>query len=578
MHTRKLTVMLMMLSVLWISITAHAQDNLLQNPGFNNSGSYNANTTSRSDFNIAPNWSGWQTNSPSTESWMNVDPIGFPHTGEFVYEGDASQNIGKGDGTFTAAVYQTLGGVVEGNTYRFSAWVFQDSETGSGTQTRVGIGSNVGGNPFGSPITWSPWMTSIDSWQQITVEATVPAGSITVFIYSTQSQPRSQNQNYYDDASLILVSGEGAIDVGDGQEDGEDGDDTAPPAPPTSTPQTFAPFVSAQSPQEGGRITHTVVSGDTLPAIAVAYGVPTTEILALNGITRDEARFLRIGQILIISEGDPDAEQDEPDATTEDDEDSSEEDNSEDSDNEDNDNEDSDGFASPTPQVVAEQVTDIPTPTDTSDDEDDSSTADDEDDEEPEDEKEPTQVPSPTPIPATPTNAPTAPVVEATDSDPLSIETGVCTLMFDDANNNNIQDSDEDLLSGGQITLSDTSGAVLQEYVTDGSEPFCFEELAPANYTMRGTAPDGFGLNSSLRAVSVIAGEAFVVEYGAVAGLEVATIPTANVSDVDDTPEIIEEEPDPLGNIRNIAGILVLGVAGAVLLGGIVVGVLVGRR
>ncbi|MEM9952844.1 MAG: LysM peptidoglycan-binding domain-containing protein [Chloroflexota bacterium] len=552
MPTRKLTIVLIALSALWMSITSNAQDNLLQNGGFNNSGNYvdQRPAGSEQSFAIAPGWNGWQTNSPSTQSWQNIGPIAFPHTGDSKREGDASQNIGRGDATFTAAVYQTIGGVAEGNTYRFSAWVFQDSEAGSGSQTRVGIGSNVGGNPFGSPITWSPWMTSIDSWQEITVEATVPAGSITVFIYSTQSQPRAQNQNYYDDAELILVSGEGTVDVGDGEEDPENPD--APPPPPTSTPQTFAPFVSVQATQESGRITHTVVTGDTLAAIAVAYGVPSSEILELNGLTRDEARFLRIGQVLIISEGNPDAPSDEAESQ-------------EAEENEDTDEGSGGGFTSPTPQTVADAATDIPTPTDVPE-------------EEATEELEPTEIPSATPIPATPTDAPTAPVVQATDSDPLSIETGVCTLMFDDSNNNNIQDADEDLLSGGQITLSDTTGDILQEYVTDGSEPFCFEELAPGSYTMRGIAPDGFGLNSSLRAVSVVAGEAFVVEYAAVEGLEVATIPTVTTSDADDPADIIEEEPDPINNIRNIAGILVLGIAGAVLLGGIVVGVLVGRN
>ena len=443
--------------------------------------------------------------------------------------------------------------MAEGNTYRFNVWVFHDSDSGSGSQTRVGIGSNVGGNPLGSPITWSPWMTAIDSWQEVTVEATVPAGSITVFIYSTQSSPNAGNQNYYDDAELILVSGEGTVDVGDGQEGGEG--TVAPPPPPTSTPRTFAPFVNAQPTQESGRVVHTVQPGDTLAAIAVAYGVPSSEILELNNLTRDQARFLAVGQQLIISEGNPDAEV-EVDETEE---------------VEETEDADGDGFASPTPQEEEdeEEPTDIPTPTEIPT------------EEEVEETEEPTPdfSPTPTEIPATPTNAPTAPVEQGDESDPLEIDTGVCTIMFDDLNANNIQDADEEPMSGGQISVEDSSGEIVQEYVTDGSEPFCFEELDAGTYTMRGVAPDGYGLNIPVRAVSVQAGQVFTVPFAAVEGLEVAVVPTVDTTAGDDDPaEIIEEEPDPISNIRNVAGIIVLAIAGAVLLGGIVVGVIIGRN
>ncbi|MGB7337325.1 MAG: LysM peptidoglycan-binding domain-containing protein [Phototrophicaceae bacterium] len=553
MPKRKFTIMLLLFAALWITITTHAQENLLQNPGFNGSGSYvdQRPAGATQPFAIAPGWNGWQTTSPRTTSWMNLEPIAFPHTGDSKREGDASQNVGRGDSTFTAAVYQTIGGVAEGNTYRFSVWVFQDSETGSGSQTRVGIGSNVGGNPFGSPITWSSWSGAIDSWQQLTVEATVPAGSITVFIYSTQSVPKPQNQNYYDEATLVLLNADGTVNVGAGQEATANPDGTVmPPAPPTSTPQVFAPFVNAQGAQDSGRIVHTVTSGDTLAAIAVAYGVPSAEILELNGLTREEARFLRIGQQLIISEGNPDAAEEPADETEE-------------PTDETNETAQSSGFASPTPRTAAQASTDIPTPTVVPT--------------EATEEPTPDVSPTPTEIPATPTDAPTAPVEQGSDSDPLAIDTGVCTLMFDDLNNNNIQEAGEDLLEGGQITLSDDTDTVLQEYITDGSEPFCFEELSAGNYTMRGTAPDGYGLNTSLRAVNVQAGQVFTVSYAAVEGLEVAVIPTVNTSAVDDEP-IIEETPDPLGNIRNIAGILVLGIAGAVLIGGVVVGFIVGRN
>lgn len=548
MPIRKFSLALVFLMSLWMSISTQAQENLLQNPGFNQAGNYVDQRPGGSDqaFAIAPGWNGWFTNTPSTQSWMNINPIAFPHTASFKREGDASQNIGRGDATFTAAVYQTISGVAEGTTFRFRAWALQDSDQGSGTQTRVGIGSNVGGNPLGSPITWSPWMRAQDSWQQMTVEATVPAGSITVFIYSTQSAPRPGNQNYYDQASLVIV-GDGEINVGDGQETADG--TVVPPAPPTSTPQTFAPFVSIQPTQESGRIVHTVQTGDTLAAIAVAYGVPSQQILDLNGITREQARFLRIGQELVISEGDPNAV-DEPEI----DETEEVEDTGDDS--------EASGFASPTPQEVAQESTDIPTPTEVA----------------VEETEEPTPDVSPTPtdIPATPTDAPPAPVEEGEDGDPLAIDTGVCVLMFEDGNSNNVQDAEEGLLDSGTITLEGNGDP--QEYITDGSEPFCYEELDAGLYTMRAVAPDGYGLASSVRSISVQAGQVFTVRFAAVEGLEVAAAPTVDTTVTDAQPDIIEEEPDPINNLRNLAGIIVLGLAGVVLLGGLVVGFIVGRR
>ncbi|MEL6406417.1 MAG: LysM peptidoglycan-binding domain-containing protein [Chloroflexota bacterium] len=570
-----ITALAMMLLALALFVseqpTSYAQTNLLQNGGFEGPGSYVDQRPAgvEESFAIAGGWNGWQTDTPSTEPWMNIPPIAFPHTGSFVQDG-TSQNIGRGNGTFTAAVYQTIGGVAEGTTFRFSSWVFQDNSAGNGAQTRIGIGSNVGGDPFGTPITWSPWLTAIDSWQQISVEATVPAGSVTVFIYSTQRLPDNANQNYYDDAELINVGEGGDVNVGDGSEGGGEGDEAAPPAPPTSTPQTFAPFVSAQGGDDSGRIVHTVQSGDTLAAIAVAYGVSSSEILELNGLTSEQARFLRVGQELIISEGDPDAA-----ASGEDD---TETDTSEES--ADSDSGSGGGFASPTPAEVAaatEEPTPIPSPTPVPEDTED---ADDEEDADVELTKaEPTFTPEPTEIPATATDAPSAPVDQGEDSDPLDIETGVCALMFEDANSNTIRDGEEGLLADGVIVLSDSTGAVIEEYTTDGeSEPHCFEELAPGNYQMRATAPTGFGLASSSRAVNIQAGQAFTVSFGAIAGLEVAEVPTlVPDTDADADTEIIEEDADASNNFRNLAGILVLGLAGVVLVGGIAVGVVVGR-
>jgi LysM repeat protein len=66
----------------------------------------------------------------------------------------------------------------------------------------------------------------------------------------------------------------------------------------TSAPQ-YAPFVKTQAPQSDGSIVHTVVAGDTLSSIAVAYHVTVAQIRALNNLDPDNS-VLQIGQKLLI--------------------------------------------------------------------------------------------------------------------------------------------------------------------------------------------------------------------------------------------------------------------------------------
>ncbi len=536
----------LMLVLLWSVMPQTAvwaqDDNLLTNGSFDEPGQYQP--AGRGDFTFAPGWSGWYTNSPSTESWMNLDPIAYPHTADFRYDGNASQNVGRGDATFTAAAFQVVDGIAEGTTLRASAWVLQDNDEGNGARTRIGIGSNVGGNPLAAQIEWSPWLRAIDSWQQITVEATVPAGSVTVFIYSTQDSPNPGNQNYYDQAELVVVGQGQEVNVGD----------TATPAvPPTNTPPPFAPFVNPQEPDESGRIEHTVRSGDTLAAIAVAYGVSVDEIRQLNNLSSD---ILQLGQVLLIQEASPDSgdesgqgggggEAEETEAVT----DASAEESAESS--------ESGGFASPTPTLTPQEVAQEPTATAT-----------------------PDVTATPTPIPATPTIAPTAPVEEGEEADPLEIASGVCVLMFEDDNQNAVQEPGEELLAGGLITIEDSTGAQ-ETYTTDGEqEPFCFAELAAGTYDVSAQAPAGYGLvNSASLVVNMQAGQQFTLRFAAAEGLEVAQAPTPDNDVMDAEPEIVEEAPQDSGNsLRNIAGVIVMALAGVVLLGGIGVAVLVGRR
>jgi hypothetical protein len=75
------------------------------------------------------------------------------------------------------------------------------------------------------------------------------------------------------------------------------------------------------------------------------------------------------------------------------------------------------------------------------------------------------------------------------------------------------------------------------------------------------------------------AGQQFTLRFAAAEGVEVAQAPTPDNDVIDAEPEIVEEPPQDSGtSLRNIAGVIVMALAGVVLLGGIGVAVLVARR
>jgi len=271
-------------------LPVQAQENLLGNAKFE------ANYTGRGrgDFNFAEGWGGWFTEEPRSESWMNLPPNAFPHTSYFKYGGEAAQSISKGSGTFTAAAYQEVSGIPAGAILRGSAFVLIENAPDANARVRIGIGDNVGNNPFAN-ITWSGWMTSLEEYRQITVDHTSAGGTVTLFIYATQDFPNDPNAVYFDDASLQIV-GQGEVPSESGEEE------ASQPEPPR--PSGVA-FVSPQDTSANDGIEHTVQSGDTLASIATGYGVSMNEIMGLNGL--DKTSVLQIGQVLTIATPDPNA-------------------------------------------------------------------------------------------------------------------------------------------------------------------------------------------------------------------------------------------------------------------------------
>jgi LysM repeat protein len=81
-------------------------------------------------------------------------------------------------------------------------------------------------------------------------------------------------------------------------------DDTQVALPPAPTiDPTFVTSqgaISTDAPLPEGCIRHTLVEGEFPSSLAVTYGVSFLDIMAVNNMTEDDARLLRIGSVLII--------------------------------------------------------------------------------------------------------------------------------------------------------------------------------------------------------------------------------------------------------------------------------------
>ena len=571
-YTVRIGVALLTLLVLGTGINAQST-NLLTDPSFEAAGNYNVILASNEEgtvFGVPAAWDGWIATTPRSETWMNLVPDGYPHTGLFKFDGGRSLSISRGFATFTTVVYQRVS-VAAGTNVRGSARGFMErgSTPPPGAQFRVGIDPTGGENPLNPAVVWSPWVASPNSWVQATVDATSASGAVTLFLYSTQTSPSNPNAMYWDDARLETGGAGGTAAAS-----GTPGTANVLPTP------AFAPFVAPQGVREDGSIVHIVVAGDTLDAIAVAYRTTRDEILRLNDMT--SRNFLQLGQEIIVRP--PTAKQTpDPSAAT--------------------------PAGSSTPgiisgtlgvaatgvgtqaaaiaQTVIAQATSTPTtgalatssgasasatvPAISTTSEgaqavtpgttvvaDVETTA--------------THELSATPTPeASLTDLPPAPVTEVADVPTIAPDvTALCAWMFDDANQNRIQEASESPLAGGTIEIRQ-GNEVIESFTTDGSaEPACFFEIEPGDYTASAAAPDGYGLTTAaVLNLRVQENARTNVRFGAGEGVT-SILPPTQVAQVVETqvPAPVQEEAAS-DSLLQMSGLLLVGLAGVVILGGI---------
>lgn len=528
--------------------------NLLRDPGLD--GAYTGR--GRPDLNIPADWGLWFTESPRTESWMNLPPIAFPHGGPdpAPHGGTHALNLNRGFATYTAAVYQQVS-VAAGTSVTASAWGYQRtcdvpagsdrcaSDASSGAYMRVGIDPNGGTNPYDADIVWSPNATPHDRWDQMTVTTTATGATVTIFLFTTQTWPRQINNAYWDDAALIAAGGSAAAGTG-----------VPAAATPIPTPPPFVNFVTAQSARPDGSIIHVVQAGDTVDSIAFAYGVTRQHILDLNGMR--DGRIIQIGQELLIRPPNtPEVTEEVTEAAEATAEASS--------------------TAAPATRTVSTRPTRQPSVTST---------------------------PNPdgsvnfAPTNPTPTVTPFRGVADAEPAPVLSVASGevvpaidpaapvtqICVLIFEDGNANRIQENGESLLAGGGLRLM-RADETLDEYETDGiSEPHCFAELEAGEYVIAAEAPAGYGLTTpdQLR-VRVVTGTTVNLIFGAAEGITPQVLPQTVAPDATPTSalaEVAADDPETgtTNMLRDNLGLFAFGAAAVVLAGGLGLAFLLRRR
>ncbi|MCL5997962.1 MAG: LysM peptidoglycan-binding domain-containing protein [Chloroflexi bacterium] len=288
----------------------YAQDeNVLFNEGFE--GEFKGDPYCKSGTcNVPSGWGVWfiprrETDQPG----INFQPQYVQvKSANRVKSGSAAQHIYTENATHTGGIFRIVTNVKVGSKLRFSAWGESWSTNDESPisarpspdiKLKIGIdpmgGNNGQASPLNGQVVWSEEHDAKDSFTQFTVEAEAKSQTVIVYMYSTMKEPVRHNEVFWDDAVLeytappptatvtpTLEAGGSVTDATGAQAAG-----TAPAETPTS-----APTVQASS-----GITHTVVEGDTLFAIALKYDKSVEEIKRLNNLSND---LLQIGQVLII--------------------------------------------------------------------------------------------------------------------------------------------------------------------------------------------------------------------------------------------------------------------------------------
>lgn len=450
MKSNRLLFLLLIAFILLLS-TAVAQQptqaqgqNLLVNPGFD--GQYASFTPQTPDqksdcpvgvcttAQMPSGWfPWWVSQTQDNEPWQNrmpeykpvcpFDPCPFP---DRVKGGAQAMQYFTFHSTHTAGAWQRVQ-VPAGANLRFSiwgqAWSSATDKVPSDFPTvvnmRVGIDPTGGTNPFSGSIVWSGTANPYDNYRLFEVDATSQGDFVTVFMWSQPLEARKHNDIYWDEASLVVGGGGSAVPSAPaGSNNGSSSAPAAPAFVPGPTP----------TPNAEGIILTQVQAGDTMWAIAARSGISLDEFLELNpGLTRET--FIKVGDLYVTGFGDPGGAPPPPD--------------------ENKPTEENGTKTDPEPPADGAKPEDAPPPPEAD-----------------------TQGGG--------ADAPPPPRPEAT-AEPTATGGAICLRAFDDANRDGIFDTGETIKNAVAFTIS-SGQAVVSNYVTDGSEPYCIEGLPAGTY------------------------------------------------------------------------------------------------
>ncbi len=520
----------LVLCLVWTSLVVNAQNTELLVNGGLEEGAAGAYTTRRGgEFPIylPASWNLWLA-SPTGEYFnrserTSVNP--HPGPGPSPQEGSRAVNVDCGFVTCTAAIYQQVA-VQNASNIQASAWAqvkacnLPDNGTTCGSAVESGSQTRIGIDPNGGT---DPNDSDVvwSNWAQ-------PHDQWLQMTVSVTTTGTTATLFLYSTQTSTADLNRTYWDQASLTGGGAGGASQSASTPiPTAPPEVS--FVVPQQEREDGSLVHIVRTGDTIDSIAVAYGLTRPEILALNPSIGDP-RIINIGQEIIVREGLPS------------------EGESFDTEVEETETPDGQASAETTAEAGAESTS------------------------------EPVAAEG-DPIAL----APTAPVVAVNSSsfNPAALAADVCVLVFNDRNQNRLQDPDENLLAGSTINL--TAGAdVLQTFETDGlAEPRCFDSVGAGDYVLAARAPAGYGLTSPDQfSLKLAPGAKVDVAIGAAEGVQPAPLPLdSGAAIVDDTVnEVTTSTNSPVNRLFNVSGLLIFALAGVIVVAGVGIALIMRRR
>lgn len=212
-------------AVAWLPLNVQASPisaaspNLLKNPNFET-----GFTQINADAQVATSWSAWWTPHPaSAPDWAFLQPNYSPSNtctqgcDHRIHGGGNAQRMFHFFGAYEAGIYQQVA-VPLNVDLQFSiyaqGWSSQQNDPinsslgGTDMQMKIGIDPTGGTDPKSPNVVWTQPRNILDSWYQFSVYARSQNTTVTVFTYANPFDSRRNNEVYWDDAALSVLSGD----------------------------------------------------------------------------------------------------------------------------------------------------------------------------------------------------------------------------------------------------------------------------------------------------------------------------------------------------------------------------------